>query len=72
MMGKKAMEAAQLLVDILDLQGQLTAEDFLAQREAALDAMFPSSELMPGLRTPLDLLIKANSIAADEIEASLP
>ena len=49
MMGKKAMEAAQLLVDNLQLQGQLTAQDFLAQREAALDAMFPSSELMPGI-----------------------
>ena len=47
-MGKKAMEAAQLLVDSLELQGQLTPQDFLAQREAALDAMFPSSELMPG------------------------
>ena len=50
MMGKKAMEAAQLLVDSLQLEGQLTAHDFLAQREAALDAMFPSSELMPGCK----------------------
>lgn len=48
MMGMKAMEAAQHLVKSLKLEGVLTAPDFLAQREAALDAMFPSAQLMPG------------------------
>lgn len=48
MMGKKAMEAAQFLVDSLQLEGKLTAADFLVQREKALDALFPSAQLMPG------------------------
>jgi pseudouridine-5'-monophosphatase len=48
MMGKKALEAAQVLVDETGLHGQLTAEDFLQQREEILDRLFPTSELMPG------------------------
>lgn len=48
MMGKKAMEAAQLLVDSLQLDGKLTAQEFLSQREHLLDALFPTAQLMPG------------------------
>jgi hypothetical protein len=48
MMGKKAIESARLLVKELQLEGLLTAEEFLEQREAALDALFPTAELMPG------------------------
>lgn len=48
MMGKKALEAAEYLVDSLKLGGKLTPQEFLAKREAALDAMFPSAELLPG------------------------
>ena len=48
MMGKKALEAAQVLINETDLHGQLTAEQFLKQREEILDKLFPTSELMPG------------------------
>ena len=48
MMGKKALEAAQILVEDLDLGDRLSAQDFVDQREVALDLLFPSSSLMPG------------------------
>ena len=33
MMGRKALDAAQILVDELQLEGQITAEQFLVERE---------------------------------------
>eukprot|EP00897_Mesotaenium_endlicherianum_P001482 jgi/Mesen1/1361/ME000013S00853 len=48
MMGKKAMEAAQVLVEEMQLEGQLTPEEFLHEREAMLGDLFPNSETMPG------------------------
>ena len=33
MMGRKALDAAQILVDDLQLEGQITAEQFLVERE---------------------------------------
>lgn len=48
MMGKKALEAAELLVSELGLQGQISAEQFLKEREEALDELFPTSQLLPG------------------------
>ena len=39
---------AQVLIDDLQLEGQLTPEDFVAQREEELDRMFPTAQLMPG------------------------
>lgn len=47
-MGKKALESCQIFVDELGLHGQLTAEQLLQDREAALDALFPTCQLMPG------------------------
>lgn len=47
-MGKKAIESCQIFVDELGLQGQLTAEQLLIDREAALDELFPTAQLMPG------------------------
>lgn len=38
----------QLLIDELQLHGQITAEEFLKQREEQLDKLFPTAELMPG------------------------
>jgi len=38
----------QLLIDELQLQGQITAEEFLKQREEQLDKLFPTAALMPG------------------------
>ena len=48
MMGRKALPAAQALIDELQLHGQLSAEDFVKEREEKLHALFPSCELMPG------------------------
>lgn len=48
MMGKKAIEAARILVAELELEGKTTPEQFLQEREEALDEMFPTAQLMPG------------------------
>ncbi|PRQ37425.1 putative glycerol-1-phosphatase [Rosa chinensis] len=48
MMGKKAIEAARVFVEDTGLSDSLTAEDFLVEREAMLQKLFPTSELMPG------------------------
>ena len=48
MMGKKALDAARILVEDTGLQGRLTPEDFLREREAKLDLLFPTAELLPG------------------------
>ncbi|GAB2291473.1 glutathione synthase [Dionaea muscipula] len=48
MMGKKAIEAARVFVEETGLSDSLTAEEFLKEREAMLQTMFPTSELMPG------------------------
>ncbi|KAL2635537.1 hypothetical protein R1flu_007016 [Riccia fluitans] len=49
MMGKKALEAGQILITELRLEGVLTPEEFIAERESQLKVMFPDSELMPGV-----------------------
>lgn len=54
MMGRKALPAAQTLIDALELQGRLTAEEFVAEREEKLHSLFPSCELMPGARALID------------------
>ena len=33
MMGRKALEASQLLVDELQLEGQITAQQYMTERE---------------------------------------
>lgn len=48
MMGQKALEAARILVSELQLEGQITPEQFLREREESLDEMFPSTQLLPG------------------------
>ncbi|XWS70943.1 hypothetical protein CRYUN_Cryun03dG0094100 [Craigia yunnanensis] len=48
MMGKKAIEAARVFVEETGISDSLSAEDFLAEREAMLQSLFPTSELMPG------------------------
>ncbi|PRQ24549.1 putative glycerol-1-phosphatase [Rosa chinensis] len=50
MMGKKAIEAARVFVEDTGLSDSLTAEDFLVEREAMLQKLFPTSELMPEWR----------------------
>jgi len=49
MMGRKALEAAQILVDDLDLAGKITAEEFVKEREQLLDELFAKAALLPGV-----------------------
>lgn len=48
MMGRKAIEAARIFVDESGISDSVSAEDFLVEREAMLQQLFPTSELMPG------------------------
>lgn len=48
MMGKKAIEAARVFVEEMGLDGLLTPEGFLEEREEMLQELFPTAELMPG------------------------
>lgn len=49
MMGRKAIEAARIFVEETGISDSLSAEDFLVEREAMLQSLFPTSELMPGM-----------------------
>jgi (DL)-glycerol-3-phosphatase len=49
MMGKKALQAAQTLVQELDLEGRLSPEEFIKKREEMLHVLFPQSQLLPGV-----------------------
>ena len=53
MMGKKALEAGQIFIQDTGLTGLLTPEEFIQRREVMLHAMFPESDLMPGMFFPL-------------------
>lgn len=44
----QAIEAARTLVSELQLEGRITPEQFLIDREEALDRMFPEAQLLPG------------------------
>jgi pseudouridine-5'-monophosphatase len=48
MMGKKAMDAAMVLVEETGLKGVLDPAEFLAAREAILDDLFAAAGTMPG------------------------
>lgn len=48
MMGKKAIEAARIYVDELELSDVITPEEYVIVREAQLDELFPTAPLMPG------------------------
>ena len=60
MMGRKALDAVNLMLDIYNLHGKISAEDFLKEREKNLDELFPSCELMPGVERLLLHLHKKN------------
>jgi len=49
MMGRKALEAVEIMIDELELRGRISAEEFLAEREKLLDKLFPEAKLMPGV-----------------------
>lgn len=45
---KQTMLELQVLIDDMQLHGQITAEEFLKQREEQLDKLFPTAQLLPG------------------------
>lgn len=47
-MGMKALDASRLFVTELSLEGLITGELVLDAREARLDELFPTAQLMPG------------------------
>ncbi|CAI5502332.1 unnamed protein product [Closterium sp. Naga37s-1] len=47
MMGKKAAEAAKVVIEELGLQGEMSAEEFLKERENLLREEFPHCKLLP-------------------------
>jgi len=49
MMGQKALDAANVLISDLNLQGKITGEEFVAEREKILDNLFADSKLLPGV-----------------------
>ncbi|KAG6490467.1 (DL)-glycerol-3-phosphatase 2-like [Zingiber officinale] len=50
MMGRKATESAQIFVKECGLEGLLTPEGFLEEREGMLQDLFPSCQLLPGVK----------------------
>lgn len=49
MMGRKALDAAEIMIKHYGLEDQLLAEDFVREREEILDALFPDSQLLMGV-----------------------
>lgn len=47
-MGMKAIPASKVVVETLGLEGQLTPEQFLSDRELILHKTFETASLMPG------------------------
>lgn len=60
MMGRRAIEAAKLMIDHYGIGDKITAEDFIKERSEILDKLFPNSELLPGVKRLLDHLHKNN------------
>lgn len=48
MMGKKAIESARIFIRESGLDGLLTPEAFLEEREGMLQDLFPTCQLLPG------------------------
>eukprot|EP00448_Togula_jolla_P027358 CAMPEP_0170648820 /NCGR_PEP_ID=MMETSP0224-20130122/44941_1 /TAXON_ID=285029 /ORGANISM="Togula jolla, Strain CCCM 725" /LENGTH=424 /DNA_ID=CAMNT_0010980377 /DNA_START=67 /DNA_END=1338 /DNA_ORIENTATION=- len=48
-MGKKPLEACQIIIDHFGLAAEITAEEFMAERTKRLDVLFPNAGLMPGV-----------------------
>jgi pseudouridine-5'-monophosphatase len=58
MVGRPAIESARFLVKALDLP--ITAEQYLEERESALEAFMPMAEPMPGARQLIAKLVTAD------------
>ena len=60
MMGRKALDAVNVMLDIYNIRDKISAEEFLKERETILDELFPTCELMPGVERLLLHLHKHN------------
>ena len=49
MMGRKALDGAEIMINHYGLEDKLLAEDFVREREEILDGLFPESRLMMGV-----------------------
>ena len=48
MMGRKDLEAAEVMVKHYGLEGRLNPADFVKNRNEILNELFPECEMMPG------------------------
>jgi len=48
MMGRKDLEAAQVMIEHYGLEGKMDPVEFIKNRNEILQEMFPKCELMPG------------------------
>ncbi|CAN6448191.1 unnamed protein product [Victoria cruziana] len=61
MMGKKALDAAMVLIHEYSLEGILSPEEFIKEREEMLLTLFPDCEFLPGAKRLINHL-HANGI----------
>lgn len=71
-MGQKALTSAETFVEDLQLQGKLTPEEFLQQRDTALHALFPKAEFMPGAALSRGMISLCMGQASSVGSAHLP
>jgi pseudouridine-5'-monophosphatase len=50
MMGRKDLEAAEVMIEHYGLEGKLDAKDFVQDRSTILERLFPDCNLMPGVQ----------------------
>ncbi len=56
MMGRKSLDAARMVLEALELTGDMTPEDFLSRRAAILKDLLPGATLLPGAQRLLEHL----------------
>lgn len=47
-MGRKDLEAAEVMIEHYGLEGKLDPHDFIQNRNKILEELFPDCQLMPG------------------------
>ena len=60
LMGRKPLEAAQILIDELDLHGQTDPQSYIDEVSKEYPKLFPNAKLLPGVEKLIDHLIAHN------------